>query len=233
LHQYQVVQNYSIRVALTPNGKTMAKLGALQSARRRRHQQRAGPHHPALDVQSGKEIKKAGARSAIPSNAATFSPDGKTLAVSSGMATYHSFDVEKGKRRAGMSAAAVSQPSCVIRPTARPCMRHHGRGRASLGSRDRQKAQSRRSPVRAATHLAFPEKGPVLALSSMGPALHLWDAATGKSSSPTRGITTRSPRFVSPTRRSSPAGADVRLLVGSHQRKELRHLIARDDDTLR
>src|SRR5262249_11819691 len=94
-------RNQSVRLALSADGKLLASWGtyAARGAGGDRTEEQVRSQTVQLwDVTSGKELRKLRAESPSGYNAAAaFAPDGKTLAVSSGVSTVRIWDTESGK----------------------------------------------------------------------------------------------------------------------------------------
>ena len=99
---FTTVHNYNIAAAISPDGKTLASWGGYLDRGGGGQAEREIPRTLQLwDLAAGKEQSKIkldfGPQSYNQVRDAVFSPDGKTLAVSSGMSTFHLIDVESGK----------------------------------------------------------------------------------------------------------------------------------------
>ncbi|MCI0639848.1 MAG: hypothetical protein L0Y72_19450 [Gemmataceae bacterium] len=231
LHSLEVIQNNQIKAAIAPNGALVATWGY--------YIPKGGENDPdqgrtvqVFDGKTGKELRKI----VIDRNqimGAAFSPDGKTLAVASGMASFHLFDAESGKEQRGFAGRRGQGQQLHFSPDGKLLVAAAMDGtvqvwetstnkRVGLSDRPRQRLFS----------LAFPKEGEVWALGSEGATLSMWNAVTGKSLAPEDGhhFWIRTLAFSSDGKTLLSTSAEGKVCWwDTATGKELRNFILRDD----
>src|SRR5262249_48766585 len=99
LAQFEPLQNYTVQVALSPDGKVMASWGQHlpRNGEGDKKRQELSPTTQLWDTPTGKEIRHFKSDAGQMPIRAAFSPDGKTLATGYGGSTIVLWDPAKGE----------------------------------------------------------------------------------------------------------------------------------------
>lgn len=188
------------------------------------------------NVRTGKELRKVKI-DRNPIMALALSPDGKTLALASGAATFHLLETETGKELRRFAGRRGHTQLLQFSPDGQMLAAGSADGivqlwRTSTGER----LGLSEGPRQRVFSIAFPTPGEVWALGMEGQALALWDAASGQRKSP-------QPGHATPVRFVAYAPDGQTLLSGgpdgkicwwdSSTFKEIRTHFLRDEDAMR
>lgn len=235
---FETLHNYNIRAAVAPDGKTMVSWGQYLN----RGAGMGNPDTPKTlqvwDLDKGKELRKIkldfGPQGGALFQSVTYSPDGKTLAVASGMSTFHLVELESGKetrRFAGQRGMGSTNLRFSADGETLAAYDLNGMLQAwDVASGRRLELND--GPKTQVLAVAFPAKERVLVLGNLSQALYWWDATTedGGFAGHLTPITALA---------YSPEGKSI-VTVGTDQRifwwdaitgKEQRQLRLHDDDT--
>ena len=227
------VQNYTVHVALSPDGKTLATFG--QSLNRGIQEENQSRYVQLWDVATGKEKVKFKA-DAYQVAAVSFSPDGKKLATA-GQGAVQLWDAATGK--AERSFAGRRRQGQLIAFSA------DGKRLAAGGldgaiqlweSATGKRLGTCEGPVGVLSGMRFRPDGTLLAWGSAGQSVHLWDVPSGKPLSPTGGhLGVVNSLFFAPDGKTLySGGSDGRLLRWDPRSgKELGPLVLKEDEQIR
>jgi WD40 repeat protein len=240
LGTFTPIQNQQIRSALSPDGKVLATWGqffAHNPGVPVKHDPSPGRTIQLWDVPRGKELRRFEVDPQNPVTVAsvTFAPDGKTLAVGSGLSTISLWDVAKGTPLRRFAGRRGYGTTLRFAPDGELLAALGPDGAVQIWETATWKRLSggdgpRCRPV----GLGFPAQGKVLACGMDGQALCLWEALTGRVLTPTgghqhmiRAIAFRGQEVLS-------ASADGKICRWDRATgKELAHDYLRDEDNPR
>lgn len=218
---FDALHNYNIRAVIAPDGKTMISFGQYLNRAGAGGFDRDAPRTLQLwDLAAGKELRKVtldlGVQGLGQISNAAYAPDGKTLAVTSGGSTFHLIEADTGKeirrfaglRGTGFGASLRFSPDGAILAAygyAAPQAWHVKTGKR-LELDDGPKAMLHA--------IAFPGKDRIIALGTIGQALHWWDANLAARATPFAGHldVIDAVAFTSDGRSVVSAGADQTLI---------------------
>lgn len=190
LGTFEAIQNWSCATALSPDGKVLATWGQYQQAFVpgvvMNNQNNIGPGQTIQlwDIATGKELRQLKIdRANMQISAAAFAPDGKTLAVASGMSTFHLFDPHTGKELRHFAGRRGNLANLCFSPDGRLLVAGSFDGGVQAWDIVADKRLDLAAgPKAQPLSFAFPEKGQIVALGIVGQTLIWWDAITGKTS---------------------------------------------------
>jgi WD40 repeat protein len=238
---FETVHNYNIRVAVAPDGKTMASWGGyLQRAPGMAADRDLHRTIQIWDLAAGKEQKQIKLDSGPFGgmvHAGAFSPDGKTLAIGSGASTFHLIDVATGKetrRFAGQRTLGGANMHFSPDGKILAVFESYGGTLQAWNIASGKRLELVDAPKMQILAIGFPGNERVIAVGMLAQSLCWWDATDPKASdfqghlAPIVALT-----FTPDGKSILSAGGDQRLLwwdaaAGAPQRQL--HLADEDDD---
>ncbi len=188
---FSTLHNYNIRSALAPDGKTMISWGHYSARNPGGGADREIPRTIQVwDLAIGKEARQIkldfGPQSYNNIVDVAFTPDGKSLAVTSGMSTNHIVDYETGKETRRFSGQRGNH---LLRfsPDGQILATFDQYGAGSVQAWDMQsgkRIEISDGPKTQILSVGFPGNNKVTALGNLSGALIWWDATADESKSP-------------------------------------------------
>jgi WD40 repeat protein len=179
---FEVVQNSGCSTALSPDGKRLATWGR-HFPRKANDDREPAQTVQLWDVATGKELRKFKLdRPNAQLNAAAFSGDGKTLAIASGLSTFHLIDVETGKARRTFAGRRGQVTLLEFSPDGKLLVAGGADGTVQAwhtGSGERLALAA--GPRGRLLGFGYPEGGQIITVGMLGQTIAWWDAVTGKS----------------------------------------------------
>jgi WD40 repeat protein len=188
LGTFQVAQNSACYAAVSPDGKRLATWGK-HVVRMIGESEDATKIVQQWDIATGSELRQLKIdRANVQINAVAYSADGKTIAVASGMSTFHLFDAASGDElrrfagRRGITAVLQFSPDGKLLVA----------GSVDGAVQAWHTADGARLALQPGPHsrilsFGFPGEGQIVALGIGGQGVFWWDAVTGKSGTNTVG----------------------------------------------
>jgi WD40 repeat protein len=182
---FETIHNFNTRVAMAPDGTLMASWGQHLARGGAGGFDRDAPRTLQLwDLVAGKELKQIklefGPQGFGQLARATFSPDGKTIAVMSGRSTFHLIDVETGKetrRFAGHGAIGGGMGGLRFSPDGDILADFDAGGVVQAWEvKSGKRVELEDGPKAQILDVAFPGKGRIVTLANLAQSLYWWDA---------------------------------------------------------
>jgi WD40 repeat protein len=178
---FESIHNYNIRTAIAPDGKSMISWGQHLNRGAGAMNRDAPRTLQVWDLAAGKELRKIvlefGPQGGMLSSVA-YAPDGKTIAVASGVSTFHLLDFETGKEIRRF-AGHRGQGGTTLRfsPDGEILAAHDLSGTLQAWNiKSGQRLELNDGPKSQLLAVGFPGKGRVIALGNLAQTLHWWDA---------------------------------------------------------
>jgi WD40 repeat protein len=175
-----VAQNATCSTALSPDGKLLLTWGR-HVPRMIGEDAEAGQFLQLWELATGKELRKFKVdRPNAQLGAAALSPDGKTVAVASGLSTFHLFETDTAKETRCFAGRRGVVTLLQFSPDGKTLVAGNYEGAVQawhVGSGKRLEMQP--GPRARLLSFAFPAGDEVLALGLLGQTIAWWDAVTG------------------------------------------------------
>ncbi len=192
LGTFPVLYNASCATALAPDGKRLATWGR-HVVRMIGEDDEPSKIVQLWDVATGKELRKLKLdRANIQINAVAISADGKTVAVASGMSTFHLFDAETGQELRRFAGRRGATNVLQYSPDGKLLVAgSYEGGIQAWHTADGKRLDLQPGPPRSRLlSVAFPGDGQIVALGLIGQSALWWDAVTGKTATSSTGHAT-------------------------------------------
>lgn len=183
LGEFETAQNAGCSTALSPDGKVLATWGR-HVARMIDEDEKPAQTVQLWDVATGKELRRIVIdRPNVHISAGAFAPDGKTLAVSSGAATFHLFDPHTGKEIRRFAGRRGTITTLQFSRDGRLLVAGSSDGAIQAWhTADGKRLALAPGPRSRLLAITCPDGEHVLALAAAGQSLLWWDALTGEGS---------------------------------------------------
>ena len=189
IRSYELVHDYPIRVAPSPDGKMLASWGSVtfRDANDPAATEKLSRTVQLWDAAGGKEVRRIETdRGAVES--AVFSPDGKTLALAAGVGTVQFWDPAAGALLRTIQGRRSYNLSLTFAPDGKTLYAAGGDGKIQAWEVESGRRLSlAEGPPGRLSSVAFPRGGKLLACSQDGVRAVVWEAAAGKTVAPPAG----------------------------------------------